>query len=128
MVELNELRTKIKIDLDPGIWLFENQSATGKTRLRKELRLHQQNGERVSAYSYEDYQIGIEIEKFLDAEKFDVIMLDRYDMYNGVGAEKIRECAKKSIVLIDCKRTPKIGGLCDFAEINMTADRIEVVE
>ena len=92
MIILNKYMPEIRIDLSEGLYVFDSQSATGKTRLRKELRKLQQYGESVASYSYEDYQLGMSIDSVLKPSRYKVILLDRYDLYNGEGAERIIAC------------------------------------
>lgn len=119
---------KIYIDLQNGIYLFDNQSATGKTRLCKELRKNEKYGEPVASYSYDDYLLKIPISTVLNPDKYKVIMLDRYDMYNGAGADLIMECKDRCVILIDCKHTLNFSANCDFCFIEMTESTIEVSE
>ena len=127
MITLVNNAPEIRIHLDNGLYLYNSKSASGKTRLCKELRKLQKQGERVSGYTYEDYQLGIPISTVLDPDKHDVVALDRYHMYNGVGAEHIVECAKQCIVLIDCKSDLKINTMYEYCFIEMRKDAIEVM-
>lgn len=128
MISLVKYNPNIYIKLNTGIYIFDNESATGKTRLCKELRKNQAYGESVASYSYNDYLLRTPISAVLTPNKFDVIMLDRYDMYNGVGSDLIKECATNSIILIDCKAPLKVSAMCDICFISMSSDRIEVSE
>ena len=103
-------------------------SAIGKTRLCKELRNYQKYKESVASYSYDDYLLGMPIEQVLVPNKYKVIMLDRYDMYNGVGSELISKCKDGSIILIDCKRGLNFNEEYDFCSLEMSDNIIEVVE
>ena len=46
---IDKYSTTIDIKLDAGVYVFDNQSSTGKTRLYKELRECQKYGENVAA-------------------------------------------------------------------------------
>ena len=105
------------INLNNGVYLFGNESATGKTRLYRELRKNQMYGEQVAAYSYHDYLLNIPIENTLIPNFYQVILLDRYDMYNGVGSEQISLCKENSIILIDCKRGLNFQEIYEFCDI-----------
>lgn len=111
-----------------GIYVFDSESAIGKTRLFKELRKHQTYREAVSTYTYNDKLLGHRIEDALIPNKYRVIMLDRYDQYEGDGAELINECAKTSIVLIDCKVSFSVSTVDKWCTIKMSAKSIEVTE
>ena len=57
-----------------------------------------------------------------------MILLDRYDLYNGDYAETIIKCSKDAVVLIDCKSEVKNINNDDWCTIEMTQDRIEVTQ
>lgn len=128
MLVLSKYKPEIKIHLKNGLYVFDSQSATGKTRLRKELRKLQQYGEKVASYSYEDYQLGIPINTVLNPNKYKLILLDRYDMYNGIGSDLILNCIEKSTVLIDCKGDLGFGAEYNWCTIEMSERVIEVIE
>lgn len=128
MVRIDKSYPVIDIQLENGIYVFDNLAATGKTRLYKELRKYQIYEGNVASYSYNDYLLGMPIESVLVSSKYKVIMLDRYDMYNGVGADLIRSCKDESIILIDCKRWLKFNVEYEFCAIEMTNKLIEVFE
>ena len=126
MIEFTNYRKRIKIDLEPGIWVFDTQSATGKTYLCKCLKDLELLGEQVCSYTYDDVLLGKDLHSALSCGKYKVIMLDRYDMYSSVEHEAICECAKDAIVLIDCKRGFR-GSMNDrMCFITISDDMIEV--
>lgn len=127
MFNIDIYNVAIDINLDNGIYIFDNESASGKTRLCKLFKRYQAYGVPVSAYTYNDYCIGLPIENVID-RKFKVILLDRYDLYEGIGAELIRQCARDSIILIDCKGNFTVTNEDDWCIVNMTQDRIEVTQ
>ena len=128
MVKLSNCLPEIMIDLSNGVYLFENKAATGKTRLCKELKKHQKYKEEVASYSFDDYLNNIPIESVLIPNKYRVIMLDRYDMYNGVGKDLISACKANTIILIDCKKGLNFGVDYEVCYIEMTDRFIEVTE
>ena len=123
----NKYTVKINIPLDNGIYIFDNNSATGKTRLYKELLSHQVYGERVAAYTYNDKLLGRRVDDILIPNKYDVIILDRYDMYYGDGADGIKACEDNTIVLIDCKQDFLLMNTDEWCDIDMSACEIEVI-
>lgn len=127
MFNLSKYNTKIKIDLENGLYLFENQSATGKSRLCSVLKEYCAYGEPTFGYTYSDLLMGIDISFALNSERFKVIMLDRYDMYHGLGADLILQCKLNSIVLVDCKGIFSITNEYDWCYIDMDAHSIEVI-
>jgi hypothetical protein len=128
MFKLNDYHVKIDIQLNNGVYIFDNESATGKTRLAKLLLEYQSYGQPVSSYTFSDISLGRPIEAALDSDKFKVIMLDRYDMYNGVGKKLIDKCRKNSIILIDCKHNFDVTDVDDWCYIEMTPTIIEVTQ
>ena len=126
MYRTDKYNVELVFNMENGLYVFDNQSATGKTRLCKEIREHQKYGEPLASYTYDDFLLGIQIESVLIPGKYKVIMLDRYDMYEGVGAELIRECANDSIVLVDCKWNFTVSNEEEICFIKMEPYKIEV--
>lgn len=128
MYRLNKYNVAINIELEPGIYVFDNQSATGKTRLAKLLSEYQAYGEPVVSYTYNDKLKGLSLGDFIKDKKYKVILLDRYDLYNGDYSEDIKKHAKESIVLIDCKSEVKNINDDEWCNIVMSEDSIEVMQ
>ena len=127
MYRNNDYTLDIKIDVPNGLYVFECESGIGKTRLFEYLRMLQIYGEPVKTFTYDDKKLySASVESSLESNKYAVIMLDRYDMYNGDGAEVLKECAKNSIVLIDCKELLRIDTEEEVCFINMSENAIEV--
>jgi len=80
-------------------------------------------------YSYKDHVDNVDLYKKILDIKCEVLVLDRYDMYNG--DQRIVEAAyyvaKTGITLIDVKSSV-VPGITDYdyADIYMYPDRIEV--
>ena len=115
----------INIALNNGIWLLSPDSATGKTRLGSLLRSLELNGDSICSFSYEDIQLGRHLEDILVPGKYDLIMLDRYDMYAPLGLAAMKSCATNTIILIDCKKSDMLD-YDDVCFITMTESSIEV--
>ena len=117
----------ITIDLPNGLYVFDNTSATGKTRLYKELVKLKAYGDNVAAYTYNDKLLGHLIEDVLNSGA-DIILLDRYDMYCGDGINLIESIKDDTVILMDCKIIPET--LPDYEDcfIEMTRDSIEVFQ
>ena len=103
MFELTFLGVTISIDLAPGIYVFPNMSASGKTYLHDLLRQAGVAGYAVSTYTYNDFLEGRDIMNVFRPEKYKVILVDRYDMFEGNFVEEINKCKDNSVVLIDYK-------------------------
>lgn len=127
MYENNKYSVSIRIRLENGVYVFNKQPATGKTRLAKELRDIQAYDGDAASYTYNDKLLGRTISECF-SPRFKVILLDRYDMYNGDGAELIKEYADNAVILLDCKdmNGPKIDCDYDICFIEMTSSHIEV--
>lgn len=128
MYYLDKYSVTIDIKLEPGIYVFDNQSATGKTRLAKLLSEYQAYKEPVVSYTYNDKLKGISLTDYLKGNEYKVILLDRYDLYNGDYAETIMQYSNEAVILIDCKSEVKNIADDDWCTIVMNQDRIEVVQ
>lgn len=126
MYKLDKYSVEVIVNLDNGIYVFDNESATGKTRLCKLLREYQAYGEKVASYTYNDKLIGVPITEILVPNKYEVILLDRYDLYEGYGKELINKCAENTIILVDCKDKFTVTNEEDWCTIKLQPDKIEV--
>ena len=117
----------ISIDLPNGVYEFNEDSATGKTRLCKELKELQRLGESVIGYTYGDDRLGINLIEVFNKIHPKVLVLDRYDMYNGTFNNEIVKWSADTIILVDCKGDLQVDCEVDWCTIEMTADKIEVV-
>ncbi len=128
MYTCDKYNVNIRIELENGLYIFNNQASIGKTRLCKTLKELRRLNEPVIGYTYGDDKLGIILTELILDVKPIVIMLDRYDMYNGEFNDKILEWAKYSIVLIDCKGDLNIAVNADWCTIEMGPQKIEVVQ
>lgn len=126
LLSIIKYRQKVIVRKEPGVYIFNNSSGTGKTALSTWLDKFSDYGERTCSYTYRDYTRGRPIQEALDPSKYDLIVLDRYDLYYGVGKDLIFACAEKCVVLIDCK---KQFTLCPYKRANviLKSDCIEVI-
>lgn len=113
---------KITIQAEPGIYIFDGLSATGKTRLFKLLRLLAEDDTSIFTYTREDEQKGL---LFEPKGKIKVVMMDRFDVLENQHEQQLMKLAKKAIVLVDCKRECLFDE-CEGCILNMTVDSIEV--
>ena len=130
MYSNNTRSPNLNIELEPGIYRFDCESGSGKTRLCKALKDYRVAGEPVISYSYQDSILGLPIDNVLVPNKYKVIMLDRYDMYNGSGVEILGKCVENTVILIDCKGSLKVPkelySKVHFCCISMDKNEIEV--
>lgn len=99
----------ILIDLKPGIYTFNNLSASGKSYLCRSLRKLRGAGDKVYGFSLQPDNF-YEFEGMYASGKLDdmeVIMFDRYDLYaeefSAKHADTLYKLMKNCIILIDCK-------------------------
>lgn len=119
--------TKVNIDLDDGLYCFEMESATGKTRLYKRLKELQMQGEPVVSYSYNDYAYGMDLIKLLEMHSdAKVIMIDRYDMFKGLYKDIIVEKSKDCVVMVVYMANNYLDESEESCFIEMTANNITV--
>lgn len=119
---------KIIVNLKPGIYIMDSIAGIGKTYLCNILKESNILGYPVAGYDYKDYKMGLTIENILVPGKYKVVLLDRYDMYFGIGKELLSKCAKDTIILIDYKGRRLVAEEEDWCIIERTQDTIEVCQ
>lgn len=85
----------VSVDLTNGVYVFFPDSGSGKSYLASVFRDLSSGRLRVASYTYTDHALNIPIELVLDNSKFDIVVIDRYDLYYGVGVENIVQFEKK---------------------------------
>lgn len=126
MFSINDYQIKISVNLDNGLYLFDNESAIGKSRLCSLLKKYRTYGEPVLSYPYDDFKIHLDIETIMCSSDIKLVVLDRYDMYRGYALEFLERYSERSIVLIDCKHNFRTSLDYDWCYVAMTANSIEV--
>lgn len=81
MFEMSILGLQVSINLLPGIYLMGNTSAVGKSRLGLLLEKAFLNGSSTYYYTYSDFVKGIKLKDILSKQKYDVVLIDRLDLY-----------------------------------------------
>ena len=127
MYSNNIYRPNVKINIPNGVYHLSCISSEGKTRLHDVLSMLQAYGEPVSAYTYKDVLLGISPSTIYVEGVTKVIIIDRYDMYNGMFTELFNKCEDNTIVLVDCKSGIKGIAKYKLAKINMEKSSIEVI-
>lgn len=130
MHEVFDLKPRrIKIDLEPGLYAFEDISATGKTYLMSLFNVLNER-ELLSSCNI-TYKRNISSESIIceiTKQTYDIIFFDRLDLYvTNQLCDAIGNLPKETIVLMDIKDLNllhKIG--VDIAEIELKEDIIEV--
>lgn len=108
----------------PGLYVFEKESAIGKTFLCRILKKCRSYGERTDAYTYTDLTAGRSLMNYLMTTDLDLVMLDRYDMYHGKFEQDIKEIAQKAIVLIDCKNDSNLTEDAQLCFLTLQEDQL----
>ena len=96
----------VSVNLEKGVYVFFPYSGTGKSYLASIFTELSASSKRVSSYTYTDYVRNLSIESVLDNSKYDIVVIDRYDMYYGIGLKSILQFGERGTVLVDCKQTP----------------------
>ena len=109
-----------------GIYQLGDESGTGKTRLCNLLIDYRTIGKPVVGYSYRDYIRKQQLSDYIN-DGLKMIVIDRYDMYNGEMVADIIKLSEECIVLIDCKSIPKIPARLEYKRVEMSLDSIDVL-
>ena len=126
MFKISNRRIKLDIELENGIYVFESESGVGKTYLAKVLKKYRTFNEPVASYSYDDFSMDVSLEELL-ANKFKVVVIDRYDMYSSKKLNDIIEKYRRdSTILVDCKITVNAPKVDDIALVSRNSDYIRV--
>lgn len=125
MYTIDEFRIKVAVELGSGVYRLDAESGVGKTFLAGLFERYREYGARVRAYSYQDFLDGVLIEDVLDPGKYDVVILDRYDMYYGEGVQRMQDVKGKMIVLADSKRQLNVASR--HASIIRTRSEVKVL-
>lgn len=126
MLKITGRRVELIFNLSNGIYLFDDQSAIGKTRLAKVMSKYAAYGESVASFTYNDKLRGISLESFLSSTNAKVILIDRYDMYNEDAYEEMINKSTESVILIDCKGNFSVTDKYEMCLLKMTPNEIEV--
>lgn len=119
----------ITVSLEPGLYIFTPDSATGKTYMTKTLRTQAEEDNRVFVYTYGDYVRNPDVEALLRGRQFELLLFDRYDMYsqNEKVARAVTQAAARAVVLLDAKAS-RIPYICaeGYVDLTFTVDEMEV--
>lgn len=120
-----ESNPSIVINLEPGLYLIGEASATNKNYLHNLFRKVGKNEAAVGSFSYED--VGIGSVDFMLNKGYKVILLNRADMYlDAPTLQLLRNYAVSGIVLIDYKGEELDVEDLKRVEVHTTKDKIEV--
>ena len=125
-MRLEGLDTTVSINLNNGVYQFDCESATGKTRLYDVIKSYQYDEYNVTSYSYNDLQDGLNLEDVVNRVQPSLLMIDRYDMFLDMYHDIIEKLSSKCIILIDSKEILSFGEYYLSCGIKMTPTNIEV--
>ena len=118
---------EIDIELNPGIYVFDNESATGKTFLYKMLTgLH--SHPEVLCVTYDTVDLITDFEGLLNKRQVKLVLLDRYDMYAGRFDDVILKYKDDIVFILDYKNGYTLNKYAKICYIELTRDRLEVID
>ncbi len=101
VLDLGQFSVSLK-DMGKELYVFNSESGTGKTYLRKVLEKCHVYGKPVSAYSYETALLGLRpLDVCKPTDK--LVVLDRYEMYQDEYDDDVCTLAENTCVLADTK-------------------------
>lgn len=120
---------EIIINLNPGFYLFESESGTGKTYLYNETTKLAAAGLPVLGYTYQDYLKHVDLQKLVTERKIELLVVDRFDQYmhDSQIVAAIKSVVDKAVVLVDVKSSqfPQIA-IPRTVSLRLTSNSIEV--
>ena len=123
MIEFVAMNRKVNINLEPGLYNFHPDFATGKTLLAKMVK---SIGEKDKiAITYHDMLIGLDLEKII-VVKPQLLILDRFDLYDHE-AEKLEVLKhSKCVTLVDYKTERNFCDFDDTCFVILQKNKLEV--
>lgn len=128
MFKFNVSGIEVSINLSPGIYIMNNKSAVGKTRLGLLLEKKFLIDGSTLYYSYSDYAKGIKLTDILEKRDYNVVLIDRLDMfvskYNVFS--DIDKYKYNTIFLLDLKSISSHYHDLQYCNVKMRETEIEV--
>lgn len=117
----------VTVDLEPGVYVFDCVTSSGKTFLCNALKTFKRLGQPVAGYTYNDMLDGIDLDKYVGNEKLECLVVDRYDMYMNKYIDTIERLADDGcVVLVDCKYKALLKLDYELASIELGAGKVRV--
>lgn len=128
MFKFNVSGIEISINLSPGIYIMNNKSAVGKTRLGLLLEKKFISGDATFYYSYNDYLKGVRLSDILAKREYSVVLIDRLDMFiNDYNVfNDIDKYKYNTIFLLDLKSISIHYHDLQYCNVKMRETEIEV--
>lgn len=128
MYRLDEFDVKVHVNLDNGLYRFENQSSTGKTWLCKTLKQYRTAGAQVAGYTYADKVAGLPVRSIFYKDT-KLVVVDRCTLYSEEVTEELLKHCKDTIILVDIKDlSQELAQLCDVCFIEIYPNKIVVYD
>ncbi len=102
MLEYKDPQLCVRVNLEPGVYPFEAESATGKTRLYKYLESLSASGLNVAAYNYTSYRTGARV----TPSRPELLIVDRLDMFCTDAFLRSLSVYTDAVILLDIKHLP----------------------
>ncbi len=123
MIQFIAMNRKVCIDLEPGLYHFHPDSATGKTLL---LKMVKSLGEKdKAAITYHDLMLGVDLAKVI-AQKPKLLILDRFDLYDEDAPLLERLKTADCITLVDYKTERRFCDFDDTCFVTLGKNQLEV--
>jgi hypothetical protein len=125
MIRLDKGSLEIDIKLDNGIYIMGYNSGEGKTYLAKCISSITSRKDFI-CLSYNNFSYVSSLYELAENRRASLIILDRYDMYNGTFADDILRLKDKAIILIDSKQVTEFEDQSEICKIRLGKNNIEV--
>lgn len=123
MIDFIAMNRKVSINLEPGLYNFHPDSATGKTLLVKMVK---SIGEKdMVAITYHDIIMGIDLNKIISGNP-KLLILDRFDLYDeeSVKLEALRDA--DCVTIVDYKTERRFCDFDDTCFVTLDRNQLEV--
>ena len=123
MIDFIAMIRKVSINLEPGLYSFHPDSATGKTLLVKMVK---SIGEKdMVAITYHDIIMGIDLNKSISGNP-KLLILDRFDLYDeeSVKLEALRDA--DCVTIVDYKTERRFCDFDDTCFVTLDRNQLEV--
>lgn len=106
-----------------GVFVFNCNGATGKSRVAKILASLQATGENYSVVTVVNGKLSV----YGDIDNSCIVMFDRFDLYiSDEWLDRINSIKDNCIVMLDLKQLEKLNCKYGFVDISMFEDKIEL--
>ena len=123
MMNFIAMNRKVNIDLEPGLYNFHPDSATGKTLLVKMIK---SLGEKDKiAITYHDILMGLDLNRIISNNP-KILILDRFDLYDEEAVKLERKKKKDCITIVDYKTERKFCDFDDTCFVTLCKNQLEV--